>query len=121
MAGLGPRGVVAKDTPLDAFLQELSRYHGAIECDPAVARLPVSGVFQLDDTRKVLALLRQILPVDAAGGALVVGRAGDAGSGTRTSAGTGAGLNKQKMPPRCACGYAPPGAFVSGAARQQKI
>ena len=53
-----------RDMPLAAFLGELSRYHGAIACDPAVARLRVSGVFQLDDTRKVLALLRQILPVD---------------------------------------------------------
>ncbi|QKQ50269.1 FecR domain-containing protein [Achromobacter denitrificans] len=59
-----------RDMPLDAFLQELSRYHGAIECDPAVARLPVSGVFQLDDTRKVLALLRQILPVEPQAGRL---------------------------------------------------
>lgn len=59
-----------RDMPLDAFLQELSRYHGPIECDPAVARLPVSGVFQLDDTRKVLALLRQILPVEPQAGRL---------------------------------------------------
>ena len=57
-----------RDMPLDAFLQELSRYHGAIECDPAVARLSVSGVFQLDDTRKVLALLRQILPIEPQAG-----------------------------------------------------
>nr|WP_275066893.1 FecR domain-containing protein [Achromobacter spanius] len=59
-----------RDMPLDAFLQELSRYHGAIECDPAVARLRVSGVFQLDDTRKVLALLRQILPIEPQAGRL---------------------------------------------------
>lgn len=57
-----------RDMPLAAFLQELSRYHGAIECDPAVARLRVSGVFQLDDTRKVLALLRQILPIEPQSG-----------------------------------------------------
>lgn len=57
-----------RDMPLDAFLQELSRYHGAIECDPAVARLTVSGVFQLDDTSKVLALLRQILPIEPQAG-----------------------------------------------------
>lgn len=59
-----------RDMPLEAFLQELSRYHGAIECDPAVARLSVSGVFQLDDTRKVLALLRQILPIESQAGRL---------------------------------------------------
>lgn len=59
-----------RDMPLDAFLQELSRYHGVIECDPAVARLRVSGVFQLDDTRKVLALLRQILPIEPQAGRL---------------------------------------------------
>lgn len=59
-----------RDMPLDAFLRELARYHGPIECDPAVARLKVSGVFQLDDTRKVLALLRQILPVEPQPGRL---------------------------------------------------
>lgn len=58
------------DMPLDAFLRELARYHGPIECDPAVARLQVSGVFQLDDTRNVLALLRQILPVEPQAGRL---------------------------------------------------
>lgn len=69
--GAWTEGVLSvRDMPLDAFLQELSRYHGAIECDPAVARLKVSGVFQLDDTRKVLALLRQILPVDPQAGRL---------------------------------------------------
>ncbi|WZB74223.1 FecR domain-containing protein [Achromobacter insuavis] len=59
-----------RDMPLDAFLRELARYHGPIECDPAAARLKVSGVFQLDDTRKVLALLRQILPVEPQAGRL---------------------------------------------------
>lgn len=59
-----------RDMPLDAFLRELARYHGPIECDPTVARLKVSGVFQLDDTRKVLALLRQILPVEPQAGRL---------------------------------------------------
>lgn len=50
--------------PLKAFLSELSRHHGAITCDPAVAALPVSGDFRLDNTGNILALLRQALPVE---------------------------------------------------------
>lgn len=50
--------------PLANFLQEAARYHGDIQCDPSVARLPVSGVFQLDDTTQLLALLRQSQPIE---------------------------------------------------------
>ncbi len=56
--------LAVRDLPLSAFLNELSRYHGAIDCDAAVASLPVSGVFQLDDTRKLLALLAKVLPIE---------------------------------------------------------
>lgn len=55
--------LAVKDMPLSLFLQDLARYHGAIECDPAVAQIKVSGVFQLHDTAKILDLLRQSLPV----------------------------------------------------------
>lgn len=53
-----------RNMTLARFLDELSRHHGAISCDPAIAQWPVSGVFQLDDTRKVLALLSQYLPIE---------------------------------------------------------
>ncbi|PWF24689.1 FecR domain-containing protein [Corticimicrobacter populi] len=53
-----------REMALARFLDELSRHHGTITCDPAVAQWPVSGVFQLSDTRKVLALLSQNLPIE---------------------------------------------------------
>lgn len=54
----------ADNMRLDAFLAELSRYRpGIVRCDPAVAGLRVSGVFQLADTDHVLAVVGQTLPV----------------------------------------------------------
>lgn len=50
--------------PLAVFLEEVARYHGPIDCDPGVARLPVSGVFQIADTQQLLALLRQSQPIE---------------------------------------------------------
>lgn len=60
------RGVLrAKNMRLHDFLAELGRYRpGVLRCDPAVAGLRVSGVFQLDDTGPVLDSLPQALPVD---------------------------------------------------------
>jgi transmembrane sensor len=72
-----PRGTPAADPPgwtrgalqadnmrLDAFLAEVSRYRrGVIRCDPEVAGLRVSGVFQLGDTSHILAVVRETLPV----------------------------------------------------------
>jgi len=56
--------IEADNMRLDAFLAELSRYRrGIVRCDPAVAGLRVSGVFQLADTDHVLAVVRQTLPV----------------------------------------------------------
>lgn len=65
-ASLGwTRGVLhARRMPLVDFLAELSRYReGVLRCDPAVARLPVSGLFSLDDTDIVLRNLAEALPI----------------------------------------------------------
>lgn len=52
-------------TRLDDFISELGRYRpGLLRCDPAVARLLISGTFQLRDTDQILRALSQTLPVD---------------------------------------------------------
>lgn len=57
--------LVAEGMPLREFLAELSRYRsGLLRCDPAVAGLIVFGVYPLDDTDGVLAMLAQVLPVE---------------------------------------------------------
>ncbi|MGE8226975.1 MAG: FecR domain-containing protein [Stenotrophomonas sp.] len=54
----------AEAMPLGELLSELARYRpGVVRCDPEVARMPVSGVFQLDDTDTVLALLQAGFPL----------------------------------------------------------
>lgn len=60
------RGVLrARNMRLQDFLAELGRYRpGVLRCDPAVADLRLSGVFQLNDTGPVLDSLPQALPVD---------------------------------------------------------
>jgi ferric-dicitrate binding protein FerR (iron transport regulator) len=56
--------LVAKQMRLEDFLAELSHYReGWLRCDPGVADLRVSGVFQLDDTDHVLDALTRSLPV----------------------------------------------------------
>lgn len=76
-AGLGPvhalqrnalawaQGTLEADaTPLGDLLVELARYRpGIVRCDPLIAGLPVSGLFQLDDTDTALALLQAGFPV----------------------------------------------------------
>ncbi|WMJ68197.1 FecR domain-containing protein [Stenotrophomonas sp. 24(2023)] len=59
------RGVLyARDMRLGAFLAELGRYRpGVLRCDPAVAGLRISGVFQLADTTPLLDSLPQALAV----------------------------------------------------------
>ncbi|CAB3904525.1 FecR domain-containing protein [Achromobacter denitrificans] len=59
------RGVLyASGMRLDAFAAELDRYRpGILRCDPEVARLRISGAFQLRDTDAVLAALPATLPV----------------------------------------------------------
>lgn len=54
----------ADDMSLAQVLAQLSRYHhGVVRCDPAGARLRVSGVYQLRDTDALLALLQASLPI----------------------------------------------------------
>ncbi|KKO72979.1 FecR domain-containing protein [Kerstersia gyiorum] len=56
--------IVADNMPLADFLVELGRYRrGWLRCDPAIASLPVVGVFSVEDTDASLLLLSQILPV----------------------------------------------------------
>lgn len=76
-AGIGPitalqrnslawvQGVLhAEAMPLGELLGELARYRtGVVRCDPDIAGLLVSGVFQLDDTDTVLALLQAGFPL----------------------------------------------------------
>jgi transmembrane sensor len=62
------RGVLhVRDMRLAEFTAELDRYRpGVLRCDPAVAGLRISGVFQLRDTTAVIESLPQLLPVAVA-------------------------------------------------------
>lgn len=54
----------AQNMRLQDFLAELGRYReGLLHCAPGAAELRVSGVFQLHDTDRILALLAQTLPI----------------------------------------------------------
>lgn len=56
--------LVAKRMHLRDLTAELARYrHGWLHCDPAIAQLEVSGVFQLDDIDRALSALSDSLPV----------------------------------------------------------
>ncbi|HVK98399.1 MAG TPA: FecR domain-containing protein, partial [Dongiaceae bacterium] len=56
--------IISDDQRLEDFLTELNRYRpGLLRCDPAVADLRISGVFQLKDTDQVLAAVTNTLPV----------------------------------------------------------
>lgn len=56
--------LVAKRMRLRDLTDELARYrHGWLGCDPAIAELEVSGVFQLDDIDRALSALGESLPV----------------------------------------------------------
>ena len=56
--------LISEDQPLAEFLVELARYRsGVLRCDPEVAELRLSGVFQLDDTDQIIDLLAEALPV----------------------------------------------------------
>ncbi|WP_322881147.1 FecR domain-containing protein [Pandoraea sputorum] len=57
--------LVVHAMPLGAFLAELGRYRrGHLGCAPEIARLPVSGIYPVDDTDRVLDMLSRALPVD---------------------------------------------------------
>ena len=54
----------AKNMRLENFLQEINRYRlGILRCDPKVASLLISGVFQISNTDHILSALPQTLPV----------------------------------------------------------
>lgn len=56
--------IVARDWRLADFLAEVARYRsGHVGCDPAVADLRLSGVYRIDDTDRLLAILPRTLPV----------------------------------------------------------
>jgi len=56
--------LVAERMRLADFIDQLARHRpGVLRCDPAVAELPISGVFPLADTDRVLAALSEALPV----------------------------------------------------------
>jgi len=56
--------LIADGQRLHDFVKELSRYRpGILHCDPAVADLKISGVFQLSDTDKALNILQDTLPI----------------------------------------------------------
>lgn len=65
-AGIAPgwtRGVIEADNMrLDALLAEVARYRrGVVRCDPDVAGLRVSGVFRLENTDALLAVVANTL------------------------------------------------------------
>ncbi|MND67282.1 fec operon regulator FecR [compost metagenome] len=56
--------IVTRDMRLADFLAEVSRYrNGRLACAESIRDLRLSGVFRLDDTDKLLALLPRTLPV----------------------------------------------------------
>ncbi|MFJ4067730.1 FecR domain-containing protein [Pseudomonas sp. NPDC089996] len=56
--------LIAERMPLGEFVAQLARHRpGVLRCDPAVAKLPLTGVFPLSDTDRVLLALQQSLPV----------------------------------------------------------
>ncbi|AQR72033.1 hypothetical protein BZG29_16635 [Janthinobacterium sp. LM6] len=59
------RGVlIAERMPLGEVLAQVARYrYGVLRCDPALAALPVDGIFQLHDPDNILLLLQRALPI----------------------------------------------------------
>lgn len=56
--------LVASHVRLADFIEQLGHHRpGILRCDPQVADWPISGVFPLDDTDRVLAALSEALPV----------------------------------------------------------
>ena len=56
--------LLADNQRLEDFINELARYHfGVLRCDPAVADFRISGVFPVKDTRAVLRVVADTLPV----------------------------------------------------------
>lgn len=59
-ADLWVKGILSvNDMPLQDFLSELSRYHkGMLRCDAAIASMPVSGTFPVNNLDAILASLQ---------------------------------------------------------------
>ena len=59
------RGVlIAVRMPLGEVLEQVARYrYGVLRCDPALAAMPVDGIFQLHDPENILLLLQHSLPI----------------------------------------------------------
>jgi len=56
--------LIARHTPLGQVAEQLARYRpGVVRCHPVVAQLAVDGIFQLNDTDRILRLLQMSLPV----------------------------------------------------------
>ncbi|MDO7900036.1 FecR domain-containing protein [Pseudomonas citrulli] len=56
--------IVTRDMRLEDFLNEVGRYRpGVLKCAAAIADLRLSGVFRLEDTDRLLAVLPRTLPV----------------------------------------------------------
>lgn len=56
--------IVTRNMRLGDFIAEVARYRrGYVACDPDISQLRLSGVFRLEDTDKLLAILPQTLPV----------------------------------------------------------
>lgn len=56
--------IIANEQTLGEIIHELARYRsGVLRCDPAVAKLPISGVFQTGNTEQALSIIAETLPV----------------------------------------------------------
>lgn len=56
--------IIAERMPLERFLAQLQRYRtGLLQCDPAIASHPLTGVFSLRNTDDILNALQHGLPV----------------------------------------------------------
>ena len=56
--------IIADNQRLGDFIADLARYHsGVLRCDPAVADLRISGVFQLKNPLQVLTVVAGTLPI----------------------------------------------------------
>ena len=56
--------IVANHMPLGELVAELDRnMPGKLRCDPAIASLPISGVFPIDQPARILAAIARTLPV----------------------------------------------------------
>ncbi|KKO64776.1 fec operon regulator FecR [Janthinobacterium sp. KBS0711] len=56
--------LIAERMPLGELLEQVARYrYGVLRCDPALAAMPVDGIFQLNDPDNILLLLQRSLPI----------------------------------------------------------